>query len=198
MVRLLHISDVHCSKEKLKDVLAKESFDLLVLSGDLQCYDLLDLLENVKDKMVAVTGNMDDISLAKKMKDWGVLIDGELIEKESLKLAGIGGLDPITSLRELEKNYQQELQFIYILVSHHPPKGAVDRSFFGIRAGLDELRDFIKKYKPRLHLCGHIHEARGKEKIEDTLVVNAGPLKRGYYAIIEINDKIIVKLRRLI
>jgi len=197
MLRLLHISDIHCSRKKLENILDKEQFDLLVFSGDLQCYDLLSLLENVKEKIVAVTGNMDDISIAKKLKEWEVLIEGTLIKKEGIRIAGVSGLDPVTSINELKSKYEKELYNIDILVSHHPPKGAVDKTFLGIRAGLNELREFIKKYSPRLHLCGHIHEARGKGLLGKTIVVNPGPLQKGYYAIIEIDNEIKVELKKL-
>ncbi len=197
MLRLLHISDIHCSEAKLENVLNKEKFDILVLSGDLQCYDLLELLKDVKEKIVAVTGNMDDISLARKLKEWGVLIEGILIKKNGIKIAGVSGLDPITSINELESKYKNELYNLDVLVSHHPPKGVVDKTFLGIRAGLNELREFIEKYDPKLHLCGHIHEARGKELLGKTIVVNPGPLQKGYYAIIEINNEIKVELKKL-
>jgi len=38
-------------------------------------------------------------------------------------------------------------------------------------------------------LCGHIHEARGIEKIKETLVLNPGPLYRGMGAIVVVEDK---------
>ena len=75
-----------------------------------------------------------------------------------------------------------------ILVTHQPPKGVVDRAFIGIHAGLYELREFDERVQPRLHLCGHIHEARGTGRIGRTLVVNPGPLKRGFYAVIDVEE----------
>ncbi|MBS7654873.1 metallophosphoesterase, partial [Candidatus Bathyarchaeota archaeon] len=44
------------------------------------------------------------------------------------------------------------------------------------------------EYKPALTLCGHIHEAKGADKIGETLIVNPGPSKQGNYAIIDVLD----------
>lgn len=61
-----------------------------------------------------------------------------------------------------------------ILISHNPVKGYVDKGF-----GCSSLLNVIKKIKPKLVVCGHIHEANGmikgkkKDGLVDTLFVNA-------------------------
>jgi Icc-related predicted phosphoesterase len=52
------------------------------------------------------------------------------------------------------------LPFCDVLVSHEPPKGVLDHTYHGFSAGSSYLRDAvtIAKTKPRLWLCGHIHE----------------------------------------
>lgn len=59
-----------------------------------------------------------------------------------------------------------------IVLSHYPPKGAVDRVDLGMRVGSPELRDLIEKYGPLLVVCGHIHEDAGVDRIGKTVVVN--------------------------
>jgi Icc-related predicted phosphoesterase len=74
---------------------------------------------------------------------------------------------------------------IDVLVSHSPPKGLCDRTRAGQKVGCEELRSAVGKIKPQLVVCGHIHEARGVEKVEweggkrNTLVVNAAVIDRG-------------------
>ena len=63
----------------------------------------------------------------------------------------------------------------------------------GEHAGLKLYRDVILKYKPLLHVCGHIHEAQGKAKIGKTIVVNAGYGGEEHFALIDIDKKINVK-----
>lgn len=50
-----------------------------------------------------------------------------------------------------------------VLVSHEPPKGVLDLTYHGFSAGSAYLRDLVERAedKPRLWLCGHIHESRG-------------------------------------
>lgn len=50
-----------------------------------------------------------------------------------------------------------------VLVSHEPPKGVLDSTYHGISAGSSFLREQVEhaEEKPRLWLCGHIHEGRG-------------------------------------
>ena len=53
------------------------------------------------------------------------------------------------------------------------------------------LRRFIEERQPDLFICGHIHEDRGEAKIGSTKVINVGEMRRGYAAIIELNDVIV-------
>ena len=50
-----------------------------------------------------------------------------------------------------------------VLISHEPPQGVLDLTYGGVRAGSDSLRRAVETSdtKPRLWLCGHIHEGRG-------------------------------------
>jgi hypothetical protein len=63
-----------------------------------------------------------------------------------------------------------------------------------MHGGSKELREIVEKFKPRLVLCGHIHEDPGVSKMDDTIVVNCSMGKRGEGALIEINDKIDVEM----
>ena len=48
-----------------------------------------------------------------------------------------------------------------ILVTHGPPHGILDRMFLGLHVGCADLRRRVEAIPPRLHVFGHIHEARG-------------------------------------
>ncbi len=57
-------------------------------------------------------------------------------------------------------------------------------------------KQLIKKYKPILCICGHMHECQGIDKIGKTPIVNTGCAADGQYAIIDIkNNKVKVKLK---
>ena len=50
-----------------------------------------------------------------------------------------------------------------ILVTHGPPFGVLDRVVTGERVGSRALAAAVARAQPRLHVFGHIHEARGRD-----------------------------------
>ncbi|MEB3764733.1 MAG: metallophosphoesterase family protein [Desulfurococcales archaeon] len=184
---ILHVSDIHCANDKLEKLLNRAGdYDLIVATGDFQCVDTATLFVKKAVNKLAVTGNIDDPAIARVLRDNEVLLDGRITEVQGTIIAGIGGLDFHSSLDSLKQKLGNSR--VDILLSHHPPKGILDRVFFGLHAGVRELRDFVTMLRPRLHLFGHIHESRGVEEKNGSLFVNPGPLKRGYYALIECNN----------
>ena len=74
-----------------------------------------------------------------------------------------------------------------VLVTHEPPKNVLDRAIGSGNVGDESLRKAVRRLsvKPRLWLCGHIHEAAGAARIrfgkgvEATTVVNAANANPG-------------------
>src|ERR1700712_6081735 len=53
-----------------------------------------------------------------------------------------------------------------IVVTHTPPAGHCDQQVTKTgRAGCEYLRKRLWKVRPILHVCGHLHEGRGVEKV---------------------------------
>ncbi len=187
MAVILHISDIHCANHKLVRLLKEETYDLVLATGDFECVDTAEaLLARSQAPVYAVTGNMDDPSIARVLRDAGALLDGRTVNSLGLRIGGIGGLDPASSIASLRRRLGGES--LDILMSHHPPKGVLDRTFIGIRIGLRELWPILEMARPGLHVFGHVHESRGVEERGGTLFVNPGPLARGNYAIITRRD----------
>jgi hypothetical protein len=81
-----------------------------------------------------------------------------------------------------------------IFVPHAPPYGTrLDIIHSGIHVGSTAVRDFIEDKQPDLVICGHIHEARGVDNIDNTKVVNCGTASQGNYARITIGEEIEIK-----
>lgn len=50
-----------------------------------------------------------------------------------------------------------------ILVTHSPPYGILDKTIDGLNIGSVYLRGHLNRVRPLLHICGHIHEAYGRD-----------------------------------
>ncbi|KAM0283294.1 hypothetical protein ACHAQH_002591 [Verticillium albo-atrum] len=52
-----------------------------------------------------------------------------------------------------------------VLITHTPPRTHVDESHTRRPAGCEALRRALWRVRPRLAACGHVHEARGAERV---------------------------------
>jgi len=51
---------------------------------------------------------------------------------------------------------------IDLLITHGPPHGILDETLRGEHVGCEQLLERVLELRPRLHVFGHIHEARGQ------------------------------------
>lgn len=194
--------------------------DLAVICGDItnfgtveQAKNLLTILAGAGAPIIFVPGNCDPPSLTELNLDGLTCIHGGALIRNNLAFFGLGGgtISPFNTFfemkeEEIARTLRRCAESLYgltgwvgtILVSHTPPKNTrLDRTFMGIHAGSMSVRRFIEEKKPLLALCGHIHEARGIDRIGDTVIVNPGPAKQGNYALIAIRGiKVDVELRQ--
>lgn len=77
-----------------------------------------------------------------------------------------------------------------VLVTHGPP---YERGDFvnGDRTGCRDLLDAIKRIKPKLHVCGHIHAGYGITTDESTIYANASTCDERYQPV---NPPLVVDL----
>jgi Icc-related predicted phosphoesterase len=67
-----------------------------------------------------------------------------------------------------------------ILITHGPVFGILDQVMNGNHVGCKDLLKKVQSIKPKVHICGHIHESNGKKKSNDTLFINACVLNESY------------------
>lgn len=161
MMRILACADQHGRRERVMRVqalLREHRPDVLVLPGDLthagSGLEALDMLA-LPVPVLAVPGNMDaPVETARIRKD------GQLEGSEPVTIGGVtfGGLH-VTGRCD-------------VIVSHEPPSGVLDAIPSGRHIGSPHVRELVEKVRPRLLLCGHVHEAAGTERLGETLVVN--------------------------
>ena len=201
-MKLLAVADIHGSQYRLNLVLKnieRYSPDLVVVCGDITQFGPAELAKNFLDQIpvdtLALKGNIDtadvDIGIDESK---ATKIEMKRVVKKGIPFVGINGLDP-NQISDIKEN--KLLDESSILISHEPPYGAQDKIFLGKHGGIKELRELIDAYKPRLVLCGHIHENPGFTNIGRTTVVNCSMGKRGEGALIEINKDISVEMINL-
>jgi hypothetical protein len=198
-MKILATADIHGSQYRLNIVLKnieRYSPDLVIVCGDITQFGPAELAKNFLDQIpvetLALTGNIDTAEVGRGIDDSkATKIEMKRVVKKGIPFVGVNGIDPYQFKVVEEKKLLDETS---VLISHEPPYGAQDKVFLGMHGGNKELRDLIDKYKPQLVLCGHIHEDPGITKIGETTVVNCSMGKRGEGAIIEINEKLSVKM----
>lgn len=102
-------------------------------------------------------------------------------------------------INKINLNWKKELKKLtkhvkgdFIFLTHDVPFGKLDKvknkksPAYGERLGDEFYLNFDKKYKPVIHVCGHMHENQGKTKIGKTIIVNSGYGRVGEAALINL------------
>jgi len=207
-MKIFAAADIHGSQYRLNTILnniEKYSPDVVIICGDITQFGPGEVAKNflnqIKVDTLALPGNIDTPDVNKAISDSKATnINHKRIEKNGLAVVGIGG-DLSDSLSEISIEYKNKkipliktISKDTILVTHVPPYKTQDKVFFGHHSGNKELRQIVDKYKPKLVLCGHIHEDPGVKMLEETLIVNCSIGKRTEGAIVEINGKVEAKI----
>ena len=211
-MRMCVASDFHGtleSVEAVKEFAIAEKVDCIVLVGDITnfgtvelAYKIINTLAQTKAPVLYVPGNCDPPELAEaKEKDVnGFCLHGQGTRVKNIAFIGVGGSTPTPFetpfeigekeiLKVLEKGLKDVAIQNGVVVSHSPPYDSnLDLTRMGVHAGSKSVRKFITEKNPALFLCGHIHEAKGLEKIGNTTCINVGPAQSGDAAIIEIDS----------
>lgn len=192
-MKLLLFSDLHTDTAAAKRIveLAREA-DIAVGAGDFASARrglsvCVDILKQIRKPTVLVPGNNESYDeLVNACSGWESthVLHGKGIELSGMPFFGLGGGIPVTSFGDWSFDFSEddarrllkECPDGAVLVSHSPPKGAVDEAGSGRSLGSTAVRDAVIRLKPRLVVCGHIHACAGQRAtIGGTPVINAGP-----------------------
>ena len=77
--------------------------------------------------------------------------------------------------------YNTKLDFISSKEAHKIVKGK--------HYGSKLFRRIIDKYSPLLHLCGHVEESMGKQRLKRTTSVNCGSIHHGDFSVIDLDEE---------
>lgn len=206
-MKILSIADIHGSQYRLNillDNIEKYFPDLVVICGDITQFGPADvainLLNQIKVKTLAIHGNIDPQDILRAIDESNAInIHLKSVFVNKIQFLGIGGNINDQDFSNLiitnnNKNLDEIIKNSTILVTHIPPYGLQDKAFLGFHSGSKKIKDIVNKHNPRLVLCGHIHENPGYIKYKNSIIVNCSIGKTGGGALIEINDKIKVKM----
>jgi uncharacterized protein len=184
-VKLLAFSDLHRDLDQAQRLVdLSEQADVVAGVGDFASIhdgldETVDALEPTTKPTVLVPGNNEtDEALRKSAGDWATVLHGEGAEIGGIPFFGIGAGVPVTpwdwSFDLTEEEAEAKLAACpegAVLLSHSPPKGHVDKGL-----GSEAILRAAEQKRPRLVLCGHIHELWGqRSQIGDAVVMNLGP-----------------------
>lgn len=190
---------VSAAEHNLRKLLKRE-YNCVLLIGDLTNFgppdvaeSLLDLVREAGVPALSVPGNCDPKDILHVLDRYDVNLHGRCRKVGDISFVGLGGsnLTPFKTPFELtEAEILEELSSIrcednyrWILVTHAPPHNTkLDELESGSHVGSKSIRKFVEEKQPMLLACGHVHEARGVEKLGRTIMVNPGPISKGYAA----------------
>jgi Icc-related predicted phosphoesterase len=192
-VKLLLCSDLHCdTAAAARLVKLASTVNVFVAAGDFAnvrrgLSKTIDVLRDITCPAVLVAGNAETTEeLTAACRGWqsAHVLHGTGVTMDGVPFFGLGGAVPVTPFGSWSYDLTEadaarllaDCPPGGVLVSHSPPKGAVDRDSGGRSLGSTAVRDVIQRVRPRLVVCGHIHGSAGKEEmLGSTAVVNAGP-----------------------
>jgi Icc-related predicted phosphoesterase len=191
-VRLLAFSDLHTDLVQARRLAERsDEADVVVGVGDFASVhsglaDTIEALRSIQVPAVLVPGNNEtEDALREACAGWeqAVVLHGEATEIDGVAFFGLGAGVPVTPwdwsfdlTEETATTLLESCPEGCVLVVHSPPRGHVDVDSSGRHLGSQAVLQAIKRRRPRLAICGHIHESWGQEsRIGPTKVINLGP-----------------------
>ena len=191
-MRLLAFSDLHTDLAQAHSLVERSAeVDVVVGVGDFASVhsgltETIAALGAIEAPAVLVPGNNEtEEALREACANWSraVVLHGAGTEIDGVTFFGLGAGVPVTpwdwSFDLTEEAAAELLEACpegCVLAVHSPPRGHVDVSGAGRHLGSEAVLRAIERTRPRLALCGHIHESWGMEsRIGPTPVINLGP-----------------------
>lgn len=214
-MRMVCITDLHGDPASLDRILSHAGpADVVLLGGDITSFGTPNAAESLARQamqhgaqVLAVAGNCDSAEIDARLADLGMSLFGRGVMLQGVGLYGVSAMPPWTgTMYELSEDEigaalragrgQLAQPQLEIVLSHTPPRGTnLDRTRRGEHVGSLAVRQFVEQVQPALLLCGHIHEARGIDRLGATTIVNCGPAYEGHYAVADVDADVDADVR---
>ncbi len=204
-MKILLISDKVSNLIYNINVKAQDKFkniDLIISAGDLPFYYYDFIVSNFNVPVYFVFGNhvrLDDEKFIKENFNYKKMggffnLDNKVINYKGLLIAGLEGSFNYNNGKHQYTEFEMKMKilklypvllynklkygrYLDILVTHAPPAGIYKTGDDICHKGFNVFNDFIKKFKPKFLIHGHIHiYDRNKNKIhtlDNTKIINA-------------------------
>jgi uncharacterized protein len=191
-VKLLAFSDLHRDLGQAATLVEMSAeADVVIGAGDFASVhegleETIDALAAIEAPTVLVPGNNEtEDSLRAAASGWSAatVLHGRGTTIDGTEFYGLGAGIPVTPWNwsfDLDDESAAEMLSPSpegaILVLHSPPQGHCDANGGGDHFGSRALLQAIEEKRPRIAVCGHIHESWGcQSQIGETPVHNLGP-----------------------
>ena len=203
-MKFLVISDVHCRERVIgwANALANQhQVDGFLVLGDITHFGppswADDFLSRLEKPSYAVPGNCDPQGTIEEIEKHATCLHGRKMKVAGRTFGGWGGAN--TSIfntpfempeDEILKGLRPLMERDMVLVTHCPPYSYNDFTNTRRHAGSTAIRSLVDEFRPAAVISGHIHENRGIVEENDILYMNPGASKNGYFALLEVENKI--------
>lgn len=99
-------------------------------------------------------------------------------------------------IKQNKELFKRKASNLDIFIAHCPPYKIFDEVIYkgknpmnGKHVGFIGYNNYIKKYHPKLFICGHMHEHQGIKKLDKTTILSHGAAQDGKAAIIDWNNR---------
>jgi Icc-related predicted phosphoesterase len=207
-MRLIVVTDVHGRDRvvgMVNRLVKEQEADGVIVLGDITHFGPAhwagEFLSKLSGTVYALPGNCDPPGVNDEIKQNAISLHKRKIAIEGKTLVGMGGSNPTIfetpfelSEAEIEAALRPLAEHDMILVTHCPAFGHLDILPTGKHAGSTAIRKIVDEYQPVAALAGHIHESRGLMEERGTTFMNPGPAKDSYAGILEIGERVSVRL----
>jgi Icc-related predicted phosphoesterase len=191
-MRILAFSDLHRDLDQAARLVdASGEADLVIGAGDFASVhegleETIEALAPIETPTLLVPGNNEtEKALREAAAAWpaATVLHGDGAELGGVEFFGLGAGIPVTPWDwsfDLSDDDAAEMlggcPDDGVLIVHSPPHGHVDRSSGGEHLGSTAILETISAKRPRLAVCGHIHDCWGeRSQLGPTEIANLGP-----------------------
>ncbi|MQA74802.1 MAG: serine/threonine protein phosphatase [Solirubrobacterales bacterium] len=191
-MRVLAFSDLHRDLgQAARLVELSAGADVVIGAGDFASVhkglgEAIGALAAIEALTLLVPGNNEtEEALREAAAGWPAasVLHGQRAELDGVEFFGLGAGVPVTPWDwsfDLDDDEAAALLAAApeggVLIVHSPPRGHVDTDSGGRHLGSEAILAAIERKRPRLAVCGHIHDSWGSEStVGPTRIANLGP-----------------------